>query len=136
MKRPDPNEVVTERRLEEELNKVATACEDALNAFQRDLISGQSRANLVWNVVNVTLGVLLSKGLITQADIKVAGEDLWKATIENAKRTKLAIKEKRAISGGALIKTPLDEVTTIMSGIHDRMKQQQKEEEDGTVQSE
>jgi hypothetical protein len=126
---PDPKALVTEARMEVELNRVSEACEQALNRFQRDLISGQSRANLVWNVVNVVLGSLMEKGLLTEADVVAAGEDLWKQTIENSKITQRAIKAKKPVEGGDLKKTPLDKVTRIMTGIHERMKHQQKEEE-------
>ena len=118
---PSPNELVTEARLKEELNAVATAVENALNAFQRDLIGGQARSNLVWNTVNVVLGALLAKGLITEEDVKIHGESLWRATTENMKRTRRAITEKRPVRREELVPSPLDVVTEVMGHVHERL---------------
>lgn len=77
--------------------------------FQKDLVTGQVRSNLVWNGVNSVLRALLDKGLITPKDVEEAGKVLMREAQENMRTAQKAVEEGRRPTMAELIKSPIEQ---------------------------
>lgn len=107
-----------------DLNKI-------IGDFQKEVVQGSVRLNLVWNGVNAVLRALLSKAfkledgtilpLISPDDVKEAGEVLMEEANKNIAATQEAMDAGRRVDQSDLIPTPLDMIRTIMQGLTKRV---------------
>lgn len=69
----DPKALVTQETLDRTTRKLTEDLNKIIHTFQQSSIEGQTRLNLVWNVMNVFIRVLSNKGLVTEEEMKEVG---------------------------------------------------------------
>lgn len=89
-------------------NELSRSVEGHLRQFQQDVVGWQGRIGLAWNAMNVVVRVLMEKGLITEEDMKNAGEALMVEARKNIETTRAAVEEGRRPDAAVIIPTPLD----------------------------
>jgi hypothetical protein len=107
-----------------------------LQGFQQDIVGGQTRLNLVWNATNAIIRAFTNKQtiveikftdtplgkaaeitrkpLLTEDDIRKAGEQLMREARTNVDTVKKAVSEGRMTIPGETIETPLDMAQRVM----------------------
>jgi hypothetical protein len=89
-------------------NHLNTGLERHLNSFKSDLVAWQHQIIASWNTMNVVVRVLQNKGLLSEEDVKRAGEELAREAKANHQAVKDATAKQERVKEADLIPTPIE----------------------------
>ena len=89
-------------------NHLNAGLERHLNSFKADLVAWQRQITAAWNTMNVVVRVLQNKGLLDEADVRRAGEEMAREAQANHQAVKDATAKKERVKEADILPTPIE----------------------------
>lgn len=131
---------VTVAELKKWKNRTLNDLNGILQGFQRQQVESQAKLNLVWNGINAVIRAFMKKKvitavdvsgptvnfdtepLITNDDVREAGEELMREARSNLEAVKQASTAGHKVDPSSLQRTPLEGVQTALSQAHTNIR--------------